>query len=371
MSGSHITRFAMRTSGQPSVFAVCKIYATGRWLCFPLLVWLGGWLVSIPLWAQPAVSDAEQSAVDLMLPAVPAIEAGLAYLAQQQVEDGAFATRGTGRNAAVCGLGGLALLTSGSTPGRGPYGQQVDQVVGFLLEHTVPSGFIYVPDANLHGPMYGHGFATLFLAEVYGMSQRKDLRKKLDRAVELIVQTQNAEGGWRYEPVRSDADLSVTICQIMALRAARNAGIHVPNETVDLCIEYVKKSQNADGGFRYTLSSSGSRYSRSAAGVVALYSAGIYEGTELEHGLDYLDRFLPSLSRRGGHFYYGQYYGVQAMWQTGGNRWQTWYTAIRDVLMGLQRKDGSWNDSIGTEYATAMACIILQTPNNVVPIFQR
>ena len=83
------------------------------------------------------------------------------------------------------------------------------------------------------GPMYEHGFATLFLAEVYGMSPRDDMRDKLARAVDLIVRTQNAEGGWRYQPRREDADISVTICQVMALRAARNAGLKVPNETVD------------------------------------------------------------------------------------------------------------------------------------------
>ena len=66
--------------------------------------------------------------------------------------------------------------------------------------------------------MYEHGFATLFLAEVYGMSPRDDLRDKLTRAIDLIVRTQNSEGGWRYQPRREDADLSVTICQVMALR---------------------------------------------------------------------------------------------------------------------------------------------------------
>ena len=34
--------------------------------------------------------------------------------------------------------------------------------------------------------------------------------------------------------------------------------------------------------------------------------------------------------------------------------------------------DGSWNDSlINNEYATAMACLVLQMPNNYLPIFQR
>ena len=50
-----------------------------------------------------------------------------------------------------------------------------------------------------------------------------NLHEVLTRAVQLIIETQNAEGGWRYHPHRADADLSVTICQIMALRAARNA----------------------------------------------------------------------------------------------------------------------------------------------------
>ena len=73
--------------------------------------------------------------------------------------------------------------------------------------------------------MYGHGFATLFLAEVYGMTPRPDVRETLRKAVRLIVQTQNQEGGWRYHPVRNDAALSVTSCQIMALRAARTTGV--------------------------------------------------------------------------------------------------------------------------------------------------
>src|SRR5205823_4279568 len=86
-------------------------------------------------------------------------------------------------------------------------------------------GFLHNPRATPHGPMYGHGFATLFLAEVSGMVPDKAVAKQvhdtLRRAVQCILNSQNGEGGWRYQPVGRDADLSVTICQIMALRAAR------------------------------------------------------------------------------------------------------------------------------------------------------
>ena len=125
------------------------------------------------------------------------------------------------------------------------------------MDHTEPSGFIINRDAVSQGPMYGHGFATMFLAECYGMSRRAELRGKLAAAVKLIVDSQNDEGGWRYWPDSTDADVSVTICQVMALRAARNAGLSVPKTTIDRCIEYVKKCQNPDGGFTYMLGDGG------------------------------------------------------------------------------------------------------------------
>lgn len=90
---------------------------------------------------------------------------------------------------------GMAFMASGSTPGRGPY-DHVDRCVD-LLRHTEESGFINIEGALTHGPMYGHGFATLFLAEAYGMTMRPAIRPKLSKAVNLIVQTQNSEGGWR------------------------------------------------------------------------------------------------------------------------------------------------------------------------------
>ncbi|MGC4003656.1 MAG: hypothetical protein QM811_11230 [Pirellulales bacterium] len=96
----------------------------------------------------------------------------------------------------------------------------LDRAIDFLLDHIEESGFINNGAIPTHGPMYGHGFATLFLSECYGMTRRDDLREKLSKAVRLIVTTQNPEGGWRYQPQRDDADISVTICQIMALRCA-------------------------------------------------------------------------------------------------------------------------------------------------------
>ncbi len=302
-----------------------------------------------------------------------AIERGLKWLAARQNSDGAFGVgRGYGRDVGVVALAGMGFLSSGSTAGRGPFGVEVTRATDFILKSSLPSGFITNTHSPSHGPMYGHGFATLFLAEVYGMSPRRDLREKLQRAVRMIVACQNHEGGWRYENVPKEADISVTVCQIMALRAARNSGIFVPKDTVDRCIEYVRGCQNRDGGFRYRLKpKSSSQFARSAAGVVALYSAGVYEDPAITRGLNYLKVRVP----RGfmeAHYWYGQYYAVQAMYQAGDNHWERWYTAIRDQLIRDQLPDGSWTDlTFSSEYATAMALIILQLPNNHLPIMKR
>ncbi|MCG8449294.1 MAG: terpene cyclase/mutase family protein [Pirellulales bacterium] len=305
-----------------------------------------------------------------------AIQRGLSFLAERQLEDGSFGASGYPRNVGVCSLAGMAFLASGSTPGRGPHAPQIDRCIDYLLSQANDTGFIVAGDATSRGPMYGHGFATLFLCEAYGMAEQPGLRDRLGEAIAVIVNSQNAEGGWRYQPEPKDADISVTVCQVMALRAARNAGIAVPRETIDRSINYVKACQNQDGGFRYMLTAGQnpkSQFARSAAGVVALYNAGIYDGPEIDSGLDYLMQFLPENKQPGRDvfYFYGQYYAVQAMWHAGAERWQQWFPAIRDELVVRQQSNGSWMDAICAEYGTAMACIVLQVPNNYLPILQR
>jgi hypothetical protein len=205
-------------------------------------------------------------------------------------------------------------------------------------------------------------------------------RDCLSRAVQIILHAQNDEGGWRYEPEPRQADVSVTICQIMALRAARNAGIFVPKKTVDSCIKYVRECQNPDGGFNYFRKSAGeSAFARSAAGVVALYCAGVYQGKDIDRGLRYLLQFKPgtNVMRRDVpdiHYYYGHYYAAQAMWTAGPAYWQQWFPALREELLQRTRNrgDGVWVDvTTCNHYATAMACIILQIPFNYLPILQK
>jgi hypothetical protein len=306
-----------------------------------------------------------------------AVERGLEWLARRQLPDGAFGAEGT-RHAGITALAGLAFMQAGNLPGRGRYGVNVRKALDFTLASTAQSGLIAADQAQ--SPMYGHGFAALFLAEVYGMSPDDEVREKLQRAIRLILRSQNPEGGWRYQPVPMDADISVTICQIMALRAARDAGIKVDKVVIDRAIQYVRNCQNPDGGFSYMarqgagggFGGGASGYARTAAGAASLFYAGVYQGDDISRAMAYLRQYTPGVNpppEGESHYFYGNYYAVQAMFLAGGDSWGTYYPAVRDQLIQRQQSAGNWSGDYTEDYSTAMALLILQMPNRYLPVF--
>ena len=109
-----------------------------------------------------------------------AVEKGLEYLASHQFTDGGFGGDGqTSRHAGITALAGLAFMEQGNLPGRGKYGRNVQRCLDFVLSAQQQNGLICM-DMN-QGPMYGHGFATLFLGEVYGMTGDEGVKEKLQR----------------------------------------------------------------------------------------------------------------------------------------------------------------------------------------------
>ena len=197
------------------------------------------------------------------------------------------------------------------------------------------------------------------------------------------MSAQNKEGGWRYTPRAPYADVSVTVAIMMALRAARNAGVFVRKNVIRDGSKYIRDCQLNDGGFSYFKQPGFSAFARTAAAIVGLYSASMQEddavnAKAVDRGLRYLQQFIPGrhMGQRevpSQHYYYGQYYAALAMWTAGGEFWRTWFPAIRDELLSRARiNNGFWTDQYhGPAYATAMSLIILQLPNNYLPILQK
>src|SRR5262249_8943628 len=152
-------------------------------------------------------------------------------------------------NNAMNALTVLAFLSRGHVPGRGKYGDTIERgsvkpgvltrAKKFILSKLskVPGreGFL-----SIGGTMYEHGLATLALAELYGMDPDPELEDGLRAGVNLILRAQGPVGGWNYAPSAADGDLSVSVMQIVALRAASNAEIAVPKKAIDKAIAYVK-----------------------------------------------------------------------------------------------------------------------------------
>ncbi len=317
-----------------------------------------------------------------------AIEQGLKFLASQQDAQGFWradigyklnlsykVSRENMPHVGITAMACMALMASGSVPGYGEYGDNVRKGIQFLLDcgNKNSNGYITKYDTR----MYSHAFATLCLAEAYGMTRQAQILPVLRKAVKLIWENQNAQGGWRYEPGALDADISITVCQVQALRAARNVGIHVPKKCIDRAIEYIRLSAAPDGGFYYQVMPDGESresFALAAAGVTSLYGAGVYDDTLIRKGLEYLrnpPRYDPHPPNDHYFFYYGHYYAIQAMYMAGPNYWNDWYPKIRDELLGVQKNNGCWEDNVGTIYSTAVALIILQMPYNYLPILQR
>jgi len=330
-----------------------------------------------------------------------AAERGLAWLAAQQESNGGWTAdvghkrvddylvlstvaeqRAKGQaHLGVSAFCGLAFLAGGHLPGRGRYGKVIETTLRYVLEHCGDNG--YLRDGETR--MYSHAFATLFLAEAYGMVRTREVKTSLERAVHWIVDNQNRYGAWRYNPFTTEADLSVTVCQLQALRAARNIGIEVPHSCIDAALAYVLKSRVTSGQmqglFHYKIYGRGaydkpSEFAINAAAVTALASAGAYDQELWAPALDLVDKQYPeTVHYYADHYYYwyGNYYACQAFFWAGGPRFNAYYRRLADDLLALQRKDGSWRNSVGPgdTFSTAVATLILQLPRQYLPIFQR
>jgi len=296
----------------------------------------------------------------------------LEWLAKKQNADGSWSESRYPHNTAITSFALLAFMSQGHLPGQGLYGPEVSRGARYLISSANSEGYVV---GSRGGNMYCHGMATLALGELWGMTGGDELRGTLVKAVDLIVRCQNREGGWRYDPQPSGADISVTIMQVMALRAAKNGGLHVPDETLRKAIAYIQSCYDPrTGGFGYqpyTRSRPG--FARTAAGICVLQLSGAYDAEQIPKGVEYLKANFDSRE----HYWYGHYYAAHAMHQIGGKEWDEWYAKLRDTMLRRQGEDGSWTragfdrEGVGPVYATAIAVIALSVPAGYLPIFQR
>ncbi|MBI4231186.1 MAG: terpene cyclase/mutase family protein [Planctomycetes bacterium] len=337
------------------------------------------------VFADPPPSGAE-GGVRLLSEVTPgsqrAVETGLAFLARVQAADGSWCAQGGQYRAAMTALAGLAFLAHSDTPERGEYAGTVRRALEFILRSQNDMTGLIASEGDQDRSMYGHGFAMLFLGEVYGMTGRgvfeERIRRALQKGAALSTRSQSRDGGWYYVPNAGQDEGSVTITQVQGLRAARNVGIDVPKESITRAILYIRNSMNPDGGVRYRAQGGGEgRPAITAAGMAVIFNAGEFtEETRgmLERGMDYVRRNMltggPAGAMNTGHFFYTHFYLAQAMFLSGGEDWDRYFPPVRDHLISMQQPDGAWRQEVGDAYCTGIACLILQMPYRYLPILQ-
>ncbi len=289
---------------------------------------------------------------------------GLAYLCQIQKENGNFEGH-YGDQPGVIGLCIVAMLASGEDPNTGKYSANVKKGLNSIFEKTNKN------NGYIGNSMYNHSFATLALAEVYGAVDDSRIGPALNTAVKLILSAQekNPKGAWRYSPESKDADTTVSGAAAVALFAASNAGIAVPEASISKALSFFEACRGDDGGFGYDKKES-SNYQRGAIGALLFLLASRRDSPIRAGASEYL-RKNPPKNDKDKYYYYGQYYAAQAFFQEGAEAWNSWNEANVSRMRRSQEENGSWNGQLGPAFSTAAALLSMALNYRYLPIYER
>ncbi len=301
---------------------------------------------------------------------------GLKYLAKTQQADGSWAGGQTGGG--VTGLCMMTFLASGEDPNFGQYSVNIRRAAtNIIRSQDSRTGFI--PNS-----MYHHGFAMLALAEAYGTVDESLLgnsgqrrTRSIGEALELAVrcgitaQKSNQMGGWRYSPTSTDADTSVSGAVLVGLLAARNAGIEVPDASIDRALRYFRSSTSDTGMVAYSggIGGFGESMNRSSIGTLVFAIGKRKDWSQFKAATEHIVTRLDH--QESGHPFYFRYYMSQALFQADFDAWTKWKRENTMLIRDMQAEDGSFNSGYGAAYGTAMSLLSLAVEYRFLPIYER
>ena len=217
----------------------------------------------------------------------------------------------------------------------------------------------------------------------------KKMRKVVTAAVKVIADNQSTSGGWWYTPgAKARHEGSTTVCAVQALVSAANYGIEIDESVLAKGFKYLKKCQNADGGFDYQLDNSPNTKSMkegTAGDVATLGLMRKFDFAVMMNGYKFLLKITPGAISKERFPYYGHFYGCMGM-RLLGQEFKSFrdktggyiFAAQTDVL-SWQGKSGQWpgmgymktSGGEGGAYATSFAAMILGADEGRLSIFNR
>jgi hypothetical protein len=327
-----------------------------------------------------------------------ALTKALGWLAKKQGKNGAW----TGSR--PLGYTGLSLMAfiGGKCAGQ-DYTSNMKRAVEHLKSLQKPSAKFpsgskeAAMQGGLIGPgdMYEHAIGTLALTEALIDMNDTSLEPVVQDAINLILRTQNTErkpetlkgpvkpgdrhyGGWRYKPDSVDSDISITGWQVLALKAAVNAGFAIPDHVLPTAAAYVRTLQGKqDGSFEYeSPGAAGNSAGRAGMGAFILQLSGFPQDPAVPPAIRFMQDHAPAWHGEApgnGYPFYYWYYGTRAMYVAGGEDWRIWKDWMCRFLVDHQNEDGSWDGASQERnldvYRVALGAMMLEFCCGQVPVY--
>jgi hypothetical protein len=329
----------------------------------------------------------ESSALKILTPEVIEITTkAMDYVRRSQQADGSWGDRQFPKSSGVTALCCMALFAEGSLPKVGYSGKKLDKGIAFILSCGKKDGLLVAKDTYRYGPMYDHTWSTYVLLQAYGNAPwYPDMKQKISRGIQAILRAQKPDGGWRYSlsPL-GRSDVSVTSSVLATLRMARISGFGVSEDRIKRGENFVircgkPRRPEDEGTFCYREGGERGSASTTAAGLLALFSRGLYEHKYIipckEHiAYTYRRAHIEDMkdSPHFRYFHFGCYYVSQVMYMAQDQYWIPWYRKFATVLKATQDENGSFKDRHGNVvYPTAISALILQAPLGYMPQYLR
>lgn len=308
--------------------------------------------------------------------------AGLKYLVETQQSNGSWTGSQYGDGPGVDGLCLMAMLSCGEDPNFGAYAENIRKTVRSIIGRQSDSTGFIAQSANMHGSMYHHGFATLALAEAYGAvddrllwkgsgEEQRPIGKALELAVGALLTSQdnNPHGAWRYTPTSRDADTSCSGACLMALLAARNAGLEIPDASIDKALAYFEKSTLKSGIVAYSAGQLGGGDDSMARASISCLVFAVAKRKDAPPHRYTIENLSSRISENTPQWkYYTRYYLAQALFQGDFDVWKKWNDLNIEILREEQQDNGSFDNNC---YATAMCLLSLALNYRFLPIYER
>lgn len=309
-----------------------------------------------------------------------AIRQGFAWIQRARRDRGGYGPEiGHGDDIGCTAMVGLAMLADGSTPTQGPNKVRLQEILNYMFTkvRAMPQTNITSQSGTQLQRKIGNQahtfFALLFLTQIVGEAHvRRETVRAVRKVMNAVVKSQRPDGSWGRD---SWAPTLGTVMGWTSLRSSHFAGFDVgssPEKTAEFLISKMKTefAQNQRHWMHQLY--------KNAAGIRVLYAMGKEDNEIVKKSFSEVLKLVKqgntAFNQAGGEEYLAFHLITETMLQKAGQDWADWFPMVRDKIIDVQNRDGSWTGHhciTSRTFCTAAACLVLSAPNRYLPISQQ